>query len=230
MHIFMKNEEGWILYPLEDKNIKEIVLSRLLVANLRKISQSHNELTGLLYGPIRDDTLYFLGYSILGDGDKMSCQFDLRYKDFNNELMRRLKIVQPALASVLFHNHPRLPLESYPDETIRRLEEELKSRIFDYLWDYGVKPTIHEAIAEQSRQLSEDDISATFGRLHVLITDTERAGTDFSHINAYKFNPNSLAGQEVFHVTPLSDKPQKTQSWAGGVCSSFKRASEKFKS
>lgn len=219
----MENAEGWIVYPLEDRNVCELVLPRGHIADLRRISQSHNELTGLLCGAIRDDALYFLGYLILGEGDSTSCSFSPKYQKFHNELMRRSKIVQPSLTSILYHNHPRLTLKSYHEETIRILEDEVKSGIFDYLLDYGVRPTIHEAIAEQSRALSEADIEATFGRLHVLISDTDRAGNDFSHINAYKFDPNSLIGAEMFRTTPLSEKTADVHSWVGGVCSSLKK-------
>ncbi|MFA5887401.1 MAG: hypothetical protein WC852_01685 [Candidatus Nanoarchaeia archaeon] len=222
----MENDEAWIVYPLEDRNVREIVLPREHVADLRRISRSGNELTGLLHGVIRGDSLYSLGYLVLGEGNATSCSFDPKYKKFHNELMRRTKLVQPSLTSILYHNHPRLPLESCPEETVRILEQELKSGVFDYLQDYGVSPTIHEAIAEQSRQLSEADVNATFGRMHVLVTDTGRAGSDFSHINAYKFGPGALIGNEMFRVVPLSGKSADIHSWAGGVCSSLKKVYE----
>lgn len=226
----MKNEEGWVIYPLEDKNVNEIVLPEGHVADLRRISRSYNELVGVLMGVIKEKAVYSLGHLVLGEGDKTSCSFDTKYRKFYNELMRRSKIVQPTLTTILYHNHLRLPLENYPDGIIRGLEEELKSGIFDYLWDYGVRPTIHEAIAEQSRQLSDADISATFGRVHILITDTKRMGADFSHINAYKFDPNSLIlGTEIFRVTPLSYKSKGIHFWAGGVCSSLKKVYEGLK-
>lgn len=222
----MENDKGWIVYPLEDRNVGELVMPRGNIADLRKISKAHNELTGLLYGVVRNDSLYFIGHLVLGEGDSTSCSFNPEYRHFHNELMRRSKIVQPSLTSIIYHNHPRLPLESYPKETVKILEKEVKSGIFDYLWDYGVKPTIHEAIAEQSRALSQADIEATFGRLHVLISDTSREGDDFSHINAYKFDPNSLVNVETFRVTPLSEKPAEVHSWVGRVCSSLKKVYE----
>lgn len=114
--------------------------------------------------------------------------------------------------------------EEHPREVIDILKEEIESGVFDYLLDYGIEPTIHNVIAEQSRHLSEADVKATFGRVHVLITDTGRDGVCFSHINAYKFDPNSpLLGAELFKVTPLSEKPKKIHSWLGGVCSSMKQ-------
>ena len=225
----MSNEQGWTVYPLENENVKELVLPRGHIADLRKISQSHNELTGLLHGTVQNDTLYLIGYLILGEGDNISCSFNPKYMEFHNELMKKSKIVQPSLTSILYHNHPRLLLDKYPKEAVKMLKEELKSRVFDYLWDYGVEPTINEAIAEQSRHLSEEDKSVTFGRLHVLITDTARRGDDFSHINAYKFDPNDLTGIDLFKITALSDKQQEVRSWVGGVCSSLKKVYEDLK-
>ena len=113
------------------------------------------------------------------------------------------------------------------DEVKRNLPigwKEIESGIFDYLYDYGIEPTLHNVIAEQSRHLSEADVNVTFGRAHILISDTGREGNSFSHINAYKFDPNSpLLGAELFKVTPLSDKSEEIRGWVGGICTSMKR-------
>ncbi|MEM3113304.1 MAG: hypothetical protein QXI33_02660 [Candidatus Pacearchaeota archaeon] len=223
----MKNtpniEEGWIVYPLEDKKINELVLPKGHISDLRGISKERNEIVGLLYGVPRENSLYLIGYLKLGEGSRKECSFNDIYRDFHNEFMVRAKTIQPELTSVLYHNHPVLSPEEHPQEVIEFLKKEVEAGIFDYLWDYGIQPTINSAIAEQSRYLSESDIKATFGRAHILITDSERNGDDFSHINAYKFDPNFLSGAELFKVTYLSEKPKEIYSWIGGVCSSIKK-------
>src|SRR3989344_77773 len=216
----MEKEEGWIVYPLEDRHVDELVLPRKHVADLRKLSAGKIESTGLLYGVPRENSLYMLGYLMLGQGTRTECRFDEKYLKFYNGFMERARVIQPDLTSILYHNHPLLSPNELPVEVIETLERELKSGIFDYLGDHGINPTIRNAMAEQSRQLSNADIESTFGRLHVLLTDTSRIGDDFSHLNAYKFDPNSLIGTELFKVVPLSEKDEAVHSWCGAVCSS----------
>ncbi|MBS3072501.1 hypothetical protein J4477_01545 [Candidatus Pacearchaeota archaeon] len=218
------SKEGWTVYPLEDKNVNELVLPRRHIIDLRKLSREENELTGLLYGVPRENSLYLIGYLQLGEGTRSECQFNPDYRWFHNEFAKRVKKVHPGLTTVLYHNHPLLSPDEHPKEVIEILKDEINSGIFDYLLDYGIEPSLHNVVAEQTRQLSEADIKATFGRAHILITDTERLGNNFSHINAYKFDPNSpLAGAELFKVAPLSEKPEEIRGWVGGVCSSMKK-------
>lgn len=87
----MAKDKGWIVYPLEDKKVNELVLPRRHVVDLRKLSREQKELTGLLYGVPRENSLYLVGYLQLGEGTRTECGFNEDYRWFQNELATRIK-------------------------------------------------------------------------------------------------------------------------------------------
>ena len=205
----MINKNGWLISPLVDKKVNEIIFSR---------------------GNEEDLRLYLFGNSILGEGDKKSVKLNPEYLEFHNELIKRSKMVEPSFTSVLYHNHPKLSAEEYPKEIIDSLEKNLSLGIYDSLWKEGIRPSINSAIEEDvARQLSPTDLLGVAGRLHVLVTDRERKNNLLSHIHAYKFDSDSIAGQEVFKVKSLDEHPRDVNVWGRGISSSLNEVYEALK-
>ena len=217
----MENDNSWIVCPLKDKNVNEVVIPEHFVSDLRNVSKSNEETAGLLYGFLRDEQVYLLGLLGLGTGDKNSVRFNEKYRNFQNEFVKRVSSIKPNLVSVLYHNHPRQNIKKYPEETLEILNRELKEGVFDYLKDMGIKPNIKNAIEEQTRQLSIEDIDSTFGNAHILLTDTERKGNNLDHVNAYKFIPSAWKGVDKFKISVLDKKSiQKPfiSTWVVSYC------------
>ena len=215
--------KGWVVYPLEDQRVQEFVIPRKSLKSLREHSKRNRETTGLLYGIVDNQVLYFLGCTILGHGSRTACQFDPKYQNFHNSFAVQAKEMHPDLVTILYHNHPRLTPREVSSEVLDAVRHDVERGIFDYLEDHGVLPTLEEALAEVSRELSAQDQQVTFGRGHVLLTDTERKGDDFSRVNAYKFDADGLRGVSRFRLKLLEDvKPVTTHRRVGGICSSLK--------
>ncbi len=226
----MITKNGWSISPLLDKNVNEIIFARGNYEDLKKVSKSPNELIGKLYGVVKENGLYLFGNSILGEGDKKSVQLNPEYLEFHNEFVKRSKSVTPSFTSVLYHNHPKLSPEEYPKEIIEYLEKNLSSGIYDSLWKQGVRPSIKSAIEEDvARQLSPTDLSGVTGRLHVLVTDRERKNNNLSHIHAYKFDKDSIIGEEFFKVKSLEDNSRDVNLWGRGVSNSLNEVYEVLK-
>ncbi|MCR4284557.1 MAG: hypothetical protein NUV97_00750 [archaeon] len=226
----MANEkEGWVVLPLVDRSVSELVIPRRNVKHLREVSRNYVETSGLLYGNIFGGSVYFVGSTCLGEGSRTSCSFDPKFRNFNNFYTRRLKEAFPNMVTIQYHNHPTITPDECGQEFIESLRRDVDSGIFDYLLDHGVTPTIHEAIREGSRTLSPQDIRATFGNVHVLMTDTDREGEEFSHINAYAVNPRVWGGERRFRVTPLSHKLPALSSLVGGWCNKAYQIHERCK-
>lgn len=221
--------DKWLVLPLQYGNVTELVLPEKNVAHLRKISSYNKETAGLLYGVIKGPSIYFMGSTVLGEGDLTSCSWNSQYMEFHNSFIERAIRAQPNLITIPYHNHPRIPPNRYSPEALDFVQRESESGIFDYLRDYGISPSLEEALAENSRYLSEADVNTTVGIAHVLITDTARKGEDFSHINAYKLSEDFLPGA-VFRVVPLSSKSLEEMAWAGGVCSALKKVYDRLRS
>ncbi len=98
----MAENEKWLLCPLQDENVTELVLPRRNVAYLRKISKSVLETTGLLYGVVKGESLYFLEGTVLGVGSPTRCEFDPAYRKFHDGFIKRAYEVQPVLVSILY--------------------------------------------------------------------------------------------------------------------------------
>ncbi|MDO8628433.1 MAG: hypothetical protein Q7R56_01630 [Nanoarchaeota archaeon] len=169
----------WTIAPLEDTTVTEIVLPKKNVDSLRRLSTTTTERTGLIYAVQGEQALYFVGYHILGIGTRTNCTFDQRYQTFQHQFTVRAKEKLPTLTTVLYHNHPRPTIEEQTPEALKHIQKELQAGIFDYLQDVGKEPTTEEALAEMSRTLSPADHRATFGRIHLLLTDTATQGYDF---------------------------------------------------
>lgn len=210
-------DKGWVVFPLEHE-IKRIVFPRKSIEDLRKISRQSKEFDGMLFGVIKDQDLYFMGSTILGIGDRMRVGFNESYRQFHNKLVLKSKQVNPSLTTILYHNHPVLMPEEYTQEVLEGM-----------MYCYKIRD-IKQAIKKFSKILSEEDINSTFGRTHVLVTDTSKGGDDFAHINAYKIEKNiSPDNFKTFNVVSLSDMVEEDCRWAGGVCSSLKRVYDQLR-
>lgn len=204
----------WNVMPLENPTITELVLPDKHPRNLIDWSKYPIELTGLLYGVVRGNSLYSLGHSIYGKGSIDRCKFNQKYRLLNNELIRALMEKHPELISVPIHNHPRLPVERFNKAAIQELQHDLDAGHYDFLRDYGIEPSIGEVIAERSRYLSPEDIEASFGRMNILLSNTPHRGNRFSHVNAYRLDKDASDGMNLFRVAPLSIKPKGDRIWA----------------
>jgi hypothetical protein len=207
-------DKSWVVYPLE-KEVKRIVFPKGNIANLRRLSRQDKEYDGILMGVIQDDNLYFMGSTILGIGDETSVQFEDRYRKFHNELMLRSKQVQPSLTTILYHNHPRSNPRDFSPQELEAITYLQETR------------DVQKALQSFGRILSPSDVEATFGKAHVLVTDEDNQGEDFSHIHAYKVEKYKFPDEfEKFEVVPLSSRSKKEHYWAGGVCASLKKVYE----
>lgn len=228
----MEENKNWLVCPMENENIREVVLPSGHIADLRKMSKNSYELTGLPYCVPKNNSLYSLGHLILGKGDTSSCSFNSEYRKFNNEFVTRVGRKYSDLVTVLYHNHPRFPIDSIPKELVEKIRQDSKDGIYDFLLDYGVYPSMEECVAEESRNLSLEDINATFGNTHILLSDTYRRGNNFSHINAYKLKNGFPDG--LLKLVPLSSKSDSDHLYAKEVCNYmkqvYKNLSEEFKS
>src|SRR3989344_8154098 len=222
------SSKEWKVIPLVDSKVKNFVIPRKSLHALQEKSRDTRETTGLLYGIVDDKAVYFLGCTILGHGDRTSCQFEEKFRNFHNVFVSRAHKMYPGLVTILYHNHPRLAPHEMDPKTLDTIRDSLRAGVFDYLQDHGILPTLEEAIAEVSRDLSVPDHQATFGRAHVLLTDTRRYGDDFSQVNAYKFDADGLKGVDRFRLILLEDVESRlVHCRIGGICASLKSLHQK---
>jgi len=204
----MDEGNGLIVYPLEEE-VDELVVSLRdrCLQRLVDHSRLNLEVQGYLVSSIYRKDLLLLGITTASIGDAQSVSIDDSYFPLQNEFLRRAKLEIPSLTTVLYHNHPRIDVSQLDKKTVKFLEECILEGIYGYLRDYGIEPTLENVATEElTRQLSEDDIIPTVGRVSVLLTDTPRESDDFSRINAYRVRQGCYPFFERLKVVSLESK------------------------
>ena len=204
-----KIKESWLIAPISgNDSFKEVVIRRDgLLKKTREYCRSNREIIGFIYGYPYEENLLLVGMNIYGVGSEISSELDPFYLERHNECLNRARMAYPSLTTILFHSHPRLEPIKFPEQTLQLLREDLRSGIFDYLKDYGLKPTLDLVLAEFSRTLSQDDLENTVGKITILLTDTRWPQDEFSHLNVYEILGRDMASVNRLRVAALEDKP-----------------------
>ena len=204
---------NWTIYPLEDKVDEMVIRREGAWQKIRDYAKLQSEVAGFLYGVVHNKSLLIVGMSAYWVGSRTQVSLeDNCLQTKHNEFMRQAKEAVPSLTTVFFHNHPLVTPDEFDTDSLENLKQDLEMGLYDYLRDYGLEPTLQQAIAEQSRHLSADDLetigSNGFGRYTVLLSNTPW-GNEFGSMNAYVVVDGLF--DKKLKVAALEEKPQQTQ-------------------
>lgn len=194
----MGKMKSWRDYALREP-INEVIIEPGTERCLLEISKEcwspeHLEEAGFLKGLLINNNFYVFTPQLLrcSSGAEIKIPMILHPYDEMETLAIGKKF--PNLRTVLFHSHPGLTENSlyklFPeqaDSLISLFKQEIESGIHDWINKDKNKISLDRVITESlTRELGEEDISATPGNYHLLLTNTNYTPDSYAHLNFWE--------------------------------------------